>query len=174
MKQLLKLARLSIESELENKKLNINEEIKKKYSKKQACFVTLTINNKLRGCIGSLHASQELFKDVIENAKRAAFHDYRFYPLRKNEINKIKIEISVLSIPEKLGIGNKVFDKIKKNMGIILKKQNKNSTFLPQVWEQLPDKYEFLQQLSLKAGLNKDDWKEAEIRYYTVKSIKED
>jgi len=67
MKQLLKLARSAIETELENKPLIITEEIRKKFNKKQACFVTLTINNELRGCIGSLHARQELYKDVIEN-----------------------------------------------------------------------------------------------------------
>lgn len=173
MKELLKLARESIKSELNRERVKVNEDIKKKYFKKQACFVTLNENNELRGCIGSLEAHQELWKDVIENAIHAGFHDYRFMPVSKDELGKIKIEISVLTKSEKLGLGKEVFDKIDKKMGIILKKGINSATFLPQVWEQIPAKKEFLEQLSLKAGLAKNDWKDAEVWFYRVEKVEE-
>jgi AmmeMemoRadiSam system protein A len=137
LKPLLKLARDAIESKFCDKEVYVNEEIKKKFSKKQSCFVTLTEDGMLRGCIGSLYANQELWKDVVDNAIHAGFHDYRFLPLQEKELDKIKIEVSVLSIPEKLGIGESVFDKIDNKMGIILEKTGSSSTFLPQVWEQI-------------------------------------
>lgn len=170
---LLKIARDAIESKFYDKEIYVNEEIKKKFSKKQSCFVTLTEDGMLRGCIGSLYASQELWKDVVDNAVHAAFHDYRFRPVSEREIDKIKIEVSVLSIPEKLGIGSEVFDKIDNKMGIILEKSGASSTFLPQVWEQIKDKKQFLEELSLKAGLNKDAWKTAKISFYRVEKVEE-
>jgi len=172
-KPLLKIARESIKSHLHGDKLIIDDNIKKKYSEKQACFVTLIINGGLRGCIGSLEAHQELWKDVVDNAINAGFNDYRFNPVSLNELKKIKIEISILTFPEKLGIGEKVYDKIDNKMGIILKKGWNSATFLPQVWEQIPLKKQFLEQLSLKAGLGKDAWKDSEISFYRVESVEE-
>ena len=171
--KLTQLARKSIESYFQGKKFEPDVETKKKYSEKGACFITLTLNGNLRGCIGSLEAHRELWKDVCENAVNSAFNDYRFVPLKKEELSKIKIEVSVLSKAIKLGLGEKVFPKINNKMGIILKKGFNTATFLPQVWEQLPDKTEFLKELSLKAGLNANDWKTAEISYYTIKSEEE-
>lgn len=173
-KELLKLAREAIESKFYDREVYVNEGIKKRLSKKQSCFVTLTEDKMLRGCIGSLYANQELWKDVVDNAIHAAFHDYRFAGLRESELDKIKIEVSVLSIPEKLGIGLDVFDKIDNKMGIILEKAGSSSTFLPQVWEQIPDKKEFLEELSMKAGLNKDAWKTAKLSFYRVDKVEED
>ena len=174
MRYLLKLARSALESELNHKKIVFSDEIKKKYGEKKASFVTLTINNELRGCIGSLQAHQELYKDVIDNSINAGFNDPRFPEIDKEELKKIKIEISILTIPEKLGVGLNVFNKIDNKMGIILKKGFSSSTFLPQVWQDLPDKIDFLEHLSRKAGLSKDDWKDAEISFYRVESIEED
>jgi AmmeMemoRadiSam system protein A len=173
LKPLLKLAKEAIESKLYDREIYVNEKIKKEFSKKQSCFVTLTEDNMLRGCIGSLYANQELWKDVVDNAIHAAFHDYRFLALKEQELEKIKIEISVLSIPEKLGIGKEVFEKIDNKMGIILEKGNSSSTFLPQVWEQIKDKKEFLEELSMKAGLDKDAWKTAKISFYRVDKVEE-
>lgn len=174
MKELLKLAREAIECHLENKKIEVSKEIKKKYSEEKACFITLVENGELRGCIGSLEPRQELWKDVIENAVHAGFDDFRFFPLSKDELEKIKIEISILSVPKRLGVGEEVFDKINKKMGIVLKEERRSATFLPQVWEQISDKTEFLEQLSLKAGLDKDAWKDAEILVYGVEKVEED
>ncbi len=173
MKELLKLARGSLEAYFKNERLKVSAKIKKKYSDKKACFVTLSENKKLRGCIGSLKPRQELWKDVVENSVNAGFHDFRFFPLAEKELGNIKIEISVLTIPKRLGIGEKVFDKINKKVGIILKKDGKSATFLPQVWEQISSKRKFLEQLSIKAGLNKDDWKNSEIWFYKVESVRE-
>jgi len=174
LKPLLKLARDAIESKIYDKEIYVNEEIKKKFSKKQSCFVTLTEDNLLRGCIGSLYANQALWKDVIDNAIHAAFNDYRFSALGEKELDKIKIEISVLSIPKKLGTGKQVFDRIDNKMGIILEAEGSSSTFLPQVWEQIPDKKRFLEQLSLKAGLDKDAWKNAKLSFYRVNKVEEE
>lgn len=175
-KDLLKLSRETIKSKLDGKKLIINEEIKKKYSKKQACFVTLTINNELRGCIGSLESYQELWKDVIDNSINAAFNDPRFNPLDKNELKNVNIEISILSVAKKLNFKTPedLLKKIDMKMGLILKKGFYSSTFLPQVWEQIPEKINFLEHLSLKAGLTKDDWKSSNFWFYRVESIKEE
>lgn len=176
--ELLKLARESIKAELENKELAVSEDIKKRYSKKQACFVTLIEHNELRGCIGSIKPSQELWKDVIENARNAAFHDSRFPPISKEELEKIKIEISILSIPKK--ISYKSLEDLKKkikNKGIVIKKGWNSATYLPQVWEELPDADIFLSSLCRKALLSSDAWKniksKLEIWVYKTKKIKE-
>jgi len=166
--KLTELARMAIESHLKGEEFKPDEDTKKKYSKKGASFVTLTENNELRGCIGSLEAFQALWKDVIENAVNAAFKDPRFPRLTEEEFSEIKIEVSVLSESKKI-----VAEKINKNMGVILKHGMHTSTFLPQVWEELPDKTEFLEHLSLKAGLLKNAWKDSELFYYTVKAQKE-
>ncbi|VVB78192.1 Uncharacterised protein [uncultured archaeon] len=175
-KELLKLARDMIKSHLYGEKIKVNDEIKKKYSKKQACFVTLTEKGKLRGCIGSLQACQELWKDIIDNSIHAAFDDARFDSLSKNELDKIKIEISILSIPLKLKYTDPddLINKIDNKMGIVLKSGLYSATFLPQVWEELPNKIEFLENLSRKAGLSCDAWKQGcEIMFYRVESFKE-
>jgi len=167
---LLQLARQTLESFFQNKKFEPDEKTKSKYSDKRACFVTLNLNNQLRGCIGSLQAIQELWRDVTQNTINAAFNDPRFMPLTKEELNKIKIEISTLSKPKKLEFKNEkeLLEKINNKIGIILKRGSNSATFLPQVWQQIPDKIQFLEHLSQKAGLNKDAWKNSEIWFYNV------
>lgn len=173
--ELLKLARRAIESELNGDELKVDKEIKEKYSEKRASFVTLTEHKVLRGCIGSLYPNQELYKDVIENAKHAAFDDYRFPQLRKNELAGIRIEVSILSIPRKLEFKDEkeLLKKLNKNTGIVLKKGFNSATFLPQVWEELPNKIDFLENLCVKAGMGKDSWKNSEIYSYKVEKVKE-
>lgn len=173
---LLKLARETIKSELEGKPLTIDEKIKKEFSEKKACFVTLTIDGKLRGCIGSLIPRQEIWKEVVENAKNAAFHDPRFYSLTKTELEKIKIEISILSLPKEIFYKN--LDDLKrkiKGKGVILTYGFYSATYLPQVWEELKDEEEFLSSLCLKAGLPSNFWKKKglKIQTYSVKKIRE-
>lgn len=172
--ELLRLVRDSISSRFEDKDLSVSEDIKKKFFKNGACFVTLTLDGKLRGCIGTLEAYQSLYQDVIDNSISSAFNDFRFNPLTFEEFDKIKIEVSVLSNPKELGNGSIVFDKINKDMGIILKKGLHSSTFLPQVWEQISDKTEFLEHLSVKAGLGTDDWKKAKLWFYKVEKVWEE
>ncbi len=176
MKELLELARKCLEHHFSGDKLEVPEDIKKKFSENQACFVTLTENGGLRGCIGSLESRQELWKDVIENTLNAAFRDSRFLPLYSYELGKIKIEISVLNIPKKINFkdSDDLLNKIDKKMGLILKKAFYSATFLPQVWDEIPSKQEFLEHLSRKAGLDKDAWKDAEILFYRVEKVKEE
>ena len=88
---LTQLARETIKAKLEGKKLEVSEEVKKRFSKKQACFVTLTKRGNLRGCIGSLEPRQELWKDVQDNSLHGAFHDPRFPPIKEEELKDIKI-----------------------------------------------------------------------------------
>ncbi|MGC9309697.1 MAG: AmmeMemoRadiSam system protein A [Candidatus Nanoarchaeia archaeon] len=168
MMELQEIARNTIKAKLEGKGYEVPEKIKHRLADKRACFVTLKKHGQLRGCVGSLQARQALWKDIQENAINAAFHDFRFPALHKHELDNLEIEISVLSKPEKLGIGKQVYDKITKDVGVILKHPDGEATFLPQVWEQLPDKRQFLQTLSRKAGLQADAWQEAEIWVYKV------
>jgi len=176
-KDLLELSRKVIQSHFKNQKVEVSDKIKKKYSEKQACFVTLTKNGNLRGCVGSLYAHQPLYKDVIDNTINAAFNDYRFTPLSESELSCIKIEISVLSVAKKLDFSSsdELLKKLNHNMGVILKKGSYSATYLPQVWEELPDKIEFLSSLCLKAGLPSDSWKREgiEVYTYTVEKVKE-
>jgi AmmeMemoRadiSam system protein A len=128
------------------------------------------LNGNLRGCIGSLVPQKELWKDVQENAINAAIHDFRFSRLTGEELSKVKIEVSILSLPKKINPVNEkdLLMRINPGRGLILKKGTASATFLPQVWEQIPDKINFLEQLSIKAGLNRNAWKNAEMWYYTV------
>ena len=174
--KLTKIARKTLEEYFKGKQFIPDEHTKSVYNEKQACFVTLTINGNLRGCIGSLVPQKELWRDVQENAVNAAIHDFRFSKVSEEELVKIKIEVSVLSLPKKIRAVNEkdLLMRINSGRGFILKKGTSSATFLPQVWGQIPDKIEFLEQLSLKAGLNRNAWKSGEIWSYTVNSEKEE
>ena len=123
-----------------------------------AAFVTLTTgsNDQLRGCIGSLSAYQPLYKDIIANAQSAALRDSRFNPLNLNELEKIKVEVSILSEPQPL-LYHSIEDlreKIRPNIdGVVLEYNGYRATYLPKVWEQLPLFDSFFATLCQKAGL---------------------
>ena len=124
-----------------------------------ACFVTLEKNNNLRGCIGSVIARRPLINDIIMNAKNSAFNDPRFLPVQQNEISQLKIAVSILSEPKKMSFTdeNDLLRQMRPNIdGIIIKDGIYQAVYLPSVWEQLPDKREFLETLKVKAGLNPD------------------
>lgn len=124
-----------------------------------ACFVTLEKNNTLRGCIGSVIARRPLINDIIMNAKNSAFSDPRFLPVQQNEISQLKIAVSILSEPKKISFTdeNDLLRQMRPNIdGIIIKDGIYQAVYLPSVWEQLPDKREFLETLKVKAGLNPD------------------
>ena len=173
--KLTEIARETIEAALKDKEFELDEDTKKDFHRKGASFVTLTEDGDLRGCIGSLIARHELWKDVQENALNAAFRDPRFLPLRPGEFGDIKIEVSILSEPKKLEVKdeNDLLSKINNKMGLILHKDGKQATYLPQVWEQIKDKIEFLESLAVKASLHKDDWKKADFEYYFVEKEEE-
>ncbi|MCF8027041.1 MAG: AmmeMemoRadiSam system protein A [Desulfobacteraceae bacterium] len=140
------------------------------FESRRGTFVTLKINDQLRGCIGNLLPDKPLISAVQDNAVNAAFQDPRFAPLSKQEFEKIQIEVSLLTEPKPLNYkdGRDLLDKLRPHVdGVILRKGPYSSTFLPQVWEQLPDKKTFLEQLCMKAGLPADAWQKGDIEVLT-------
>lgn len=139
-----------------------------------ACFVTLHRQNQLRGCIGSLQVKQPLIEDVAINAYAAAFQDPRFPPMEKNEIDDLSIHISVLSKSESIDFSTEddLLQKIRPGVdGLILMDRGHRGTFLPSVWDTLPEPRAFLRQLKLKAGLSEDYWSDSiQIERYTTES----
>ncbi|MBU0930290.1 MAG: AmmeMemoRadiSam system protein A [Nanoarchaeota archaeon] len=155
-KELLKLARNSIESFFDNKEIKTEN-----FKEKKGVFVTLYTDNKVRGCIGFIEPNSSLGVHVIKAARLAAFQDPRFPPLKKNE--KFRIEISVLTKPEL--IKEKEPEKILKNIeinkdGLIISYKGYNGLLLPQVaTENNLSKEEFLEAVCNKAGLQGISWK---------------
>lgn len=138
-----------------------------------ASFVTLTLDSHLRGCIGTLSAHRPLDEDVAHNAIAAALHDPRFAPVSEAELERILIEVSVLSERHPLPFDTEasVRDALRPGIdGVVLQAGPYNhATFLPQVWGQLPDPAAFLTALKTKAGLAESWWSEdAHIETYTV------
>ena len=133
-------------------------------------FVTLTINGQLRGCIGSLTSDEPIRSGVRRNAINAAFHDPRFTPLSAADFEKIKIEVSILSEPQRLNYrdSDDLAEKLRVGVdGVIVRKGHASATFLPQVWEQLPDTHEFLNHLCTKAGLAANAWQQTRLDVLT-------
>ena len=141
-------------------------------------FVTLKIGGQLRGCIGSLVGREPLVEGVRSNAMNAAFNDPRFSPLTRRELDRVAIEVSVLTEPQPL-----VYDdaadlvaKIRPRVdGVTIQKELAGATFLPQVWEQLPEAEDFLRHLCTKAGLSADAWRKGDliVETYQVQSFEE-
>jgi AmmeMemoRadiSam system protein A len=147
-------------------------------SETKACFVTLTENGELRGCIGHIVPQEPLYQAVEDNARNAATRDPRFVPVQPGEAGKIKIEISVLTEPKPLLFTSPedLLAKLQPGKdGVVLKLDGHSATFLPQVWEQLPDKVEFLNHLSEKAGCAPGDWRKpgTSVLIYHVEAFKE-
>lgn len=137
-----------------------------------ATFVSLTKNGELRGCMGSLEAHRPLRQDVAENAHAAAFRDPRFAPVSAAEWPQVRVEVSLLTPPETLAVGDEaeLCRQLRPGIdGVILQAGQRRATYLPQVWEQLPTAAEFLSQLKQKAGLSPDYWSsEVIIQRYQV------
>ena len=147
----------------------------KKLQENGASFITLEIDQQLRGCIGTLEAYQPLVQDVVQNAYAAAFRDPRFMPLTKEEYPNLTKHISVLSKPSPMSFTSEkdLLKQIRPEIdGLIISDQGYRGTFLPSVWETLPQPELFLQHLKLKAGLPSDYWsKTIKIERYTVEMI---
>ncbi len=137
-----------------------------------ACFVTLTQHGQLRGCIGSLSARRLLLEDVQSNAVAAALQDSRFLPLSPAELTQTAIEVSLLSPLQPLPVASEAqaLAQLRPGVdGVVLECQHLRSTFLPQVWEQLPEPADFMAHLKLKAGLPRHFWSDAvRLHRYTV------
>jgi AmmeMemoRadiSam system protein A len=143
-----------------------------------ASFVTLTIASELRGCIGTLEAYQPLYRDVADHARQAALEDYRFPPVSTEEVPLLEIEISRLTPPVPLRYSSPADlpALLHPNLdGVILKDGGRRATFLPQVWEQLPDVGLFLSHLCQKMGAQPDLWrrKVLEVSIYHVEEFSE-
>ncbi len=143
---------------------------------KRATFVTLTRNEQLRGCIGTLEAYEALISNVARNAYSAAFSDPRFAPLSRAERGDLAIKISILTPPEPLAVVSEddLIAKLRPHVdGVILDDGHHRATFLPSVWESLPERREFLRHLKHKAGMNPDAWSPT-IKVRTYRAIEID
>jgi AmmeMemoRadiSam system protein B/AmmeMemoRadiSam system protein A len=142
-----------------------------------ATFVTLTQNGQLRGCIGSLEAHRPLDRDVRANAVAAAFRDPRFPPLTLAELPRTRVEVSLLTAPQTMSFKDEAdaLRQLRPNVdGVIFIAGQRRSTFLPQVWEQLPQPRQFMAHLKQKAGLPADYWSsEVQLQRYEVQKWKE-
>jgi len=142
-----------------------------------ATFVTLTQDGELRGCIGSLEAHRPLDRDVVANAVAAAFSDPRFPPLTLAELPRTRIEVSLLTAPQAMRFDDEAdaLGQLRPHVdGVILVAGHRRATFLPQVWEQLPDPRQFMAHLKQKAGLPADWWSsEVQLQRYEVRKWKE-
>jgi AmmeMemoRadiSam system protein A len=179
-KYLLSLARQSIENYLTDTSLPSLQEstLSSKLREEGASFVTLTYKGYLRGCVGALEPYQSLVKDVRDHAIAAAFQDFRFPPVQANEMKDISIEISYLTQPELLSYENPddLLKKLRPNIdGVVIQDGVRRATFLPQVWEKIPDPAEFLGQLCMKMGASPDLWrkKKLQIKTYQVEEFHE-
>ncbi len=135
-----------------------------------ASFVTLTTHRDLRGCIGSLEARQPLALDIRDNAVSAAFRDPRFPPMQEKELEDLRVEVSVLSAPEPLSYASPddLIAQLRPGVdGVVIESGWNRATFLPQVWEKLPDPRQFLEHLCLKAYLPADAYRKPGLDIYT-------
>jgi len=180
-KLLLETARNAIRQELDKEeKLPLAlDEYSPKLQANGACFITLMKNGVLRGCVGSIEAVQPLVQDVRERAVAAAFQDYRFPSLKLPELEEIRIEISRLTQPCKLSYEDPedLITKLRPRIdGVILRYQTRRATFLPQVWEQLPNPELFLNRLCVKMGLDQSIWRIAilQVETYQVEKFQEE
>ena len=142
-----------------------------------ATFVTLKVEGELRGCVGSLVPRRPLGEDVRANAQAAAFDDPRFPPLDRAEFDALEVEVSVLSVAAPIVVASEgeLHAQLRPGIdGVTLQWGVRRATFLPQVWESLPDAREFLGHLKRKAGLPLDFWSdELAISRYTVEKFTE-
>jgi MEMO1 family protein len=163
-KALLDLARKTVTAAVTNKPLPALDAktLPEKFRPARGCFVTLNKKGQLRGCVGYIFPYKPLGQAVIDNAVNAALRDTRFKPVAPEELKDIEIEISILTVPAELKFSSPkdLLAKLRPNVdGVVLKfAQGRQSTYLPQVWGQIPGKEQFLSSLSVKAGMPKDAW----------------
>lgn len=149
-----------------------------KFWQDQGVFVTLTERGELRGCIGTILPVSPLVEAVAANARAAAFEDPRFEPVDETEFADLHIEISLLSVPERLDFTGRPDLESRlaaSHPGVILQLGARQATFLPQVWDELPDASDFLEALCHKAGLPTDSLRRPELVVftYTVEAFEE-
>jgi AmmeMemoRadiSam system protein A len=175
----IQIAKTAIQARFDGSKIDKEQYVSMypELSEKKACFVTLTQQKHLRGCIGSIIAHQSLIDDLISNAVSAAFQDPRFPPLRPEEFSETSVEVSLLTHPTEVIYSDRdnLFQIIRPRIdGVILRYNNHQATFLPQVWDELNDFDTFFAHLGLKAGIGSDPLSyHPEIYTYQVDKFKE-
>ena len=170
---LLRLAREAMEYAVRGKTLSMppldNRFLTPRLLENGASFITLTINNNLRGCIGALEAYQPLANDVREHAVAAALEDPRFRPVDESELSRISLEVSRLTVPHPLEYSSSedLLAKLHPHIdGVVLKDDYRRATFLPQVWEKIPDPTDFLDHLCAKMGAKQNLWRNTKLEVY--------
>ena len=146
-------------SELAVKEKDVNRKLRQK----AACFVTVYVNEDLRGCIGNAVAVDPLYKAIIHNTVETISHDYRFLPITKEDLPDLTVEVSVLTPLKAYQPKNNqalLGFLAQHKPGLVLEKFGRSALFLPQVWKELPNTEDFLSHLCLKAGLSPEAWKE--------------
>lgn len=139
---------------------------------KRGTFVTLKAHGELRGCIGCLVATDAMVEEVKRNALHAAFGDSRFKPVEKEELGGIEVEISILTAPTPLAYvsAEELLRALQVGIdGVIILQGGRSATFLPQVWQQLPDPQDFLSHLCRKACLPVDAWQSGGLEVFTYR-----
>lgn len=177
---LLKFARHAIQDAVSNKPItppDLNS-LTPNLKTPGASFVTLTRNGELRGCIGALEPKLPLVEDVREHAIASALQDFRFPPVQAEELPDIRIEISMLTIPTDLDYESPqdLLAKLRPGVdGVILRDGYRRATFLPQVWEKIPNPDEFLSSLCMKMGASPDLWRRKKllVQRYQVEEFHE-
>ena len=178
---LLRLAREAMERGVKGEKLASLDpsSLPARLREEGSSFITITAHGQLRGCIGALDAYQSLAEDVREHAVAAALKDPRFPPVREDELSGIQIEVSRLTrpVPLEYGDADDLLSKLRPHVdGVILSDDaHHRATFLPQVWEKIPDPAEFLNNLCYKMGVEPDFWrrKHFEVLTYQVEEFHE-
>ena len=169
---LLQLARQALEAGVRGQALPRLDlaKISSRLGQPGASFVTLTRHGELRGCVGALEAYQSIAEDVREHAIAAALQDYRFPPVQPHELSEIKIEISCLTTPQDLEYAQPgdLPGALRPHIdGVTLFDGWRRATFLPQVWEKLPEPQAFLSHLCQKMGVAPDLWFQRKLRVQT-------
>jgi len=177
---LLRLARQAMERGVKGGKIPPldNASLSPLLREQGASFVTLTVRGELRGCIGALEPYQPLAEDVREHALAAALEDPRFPPVSERELNGISIEVSRLTrpIPLEYQDADDLLSKLRPHVdGVVLKDGFHRATFLPQVWEKIPDPVDFLNNLCYKMGVSQNLWrrKHLDVLTYQVEEFHE-
>jgi len=164
---LLAYARRILENKIKNGEAEDEDCPDSNYLQSAGVFVTLNKGKELRGCIGYIEPVASIWDAIRENTVAAATGDPRFETVTEEELPEIKIEISILTRPkecrlEEIKIGED---------GVVLEQGQKKSTYLPQVWQSLPEKEKFLGTLCEKAGLSAECWQESSTKFYRYGAI---
>lgn len=177
---LLRLARASMDAAVTGDRLPVPEfsAYPPRLVERRGCFVTLRQSGTLRGCIGNVRARDPLCRMIVENARSAALDDPRFSPVTSAELSELVVEVSVLTEPRPLtGLSaDELLTRLTpRRDGVLLQIGGRVATFLPQVWEMLPDPRVFLDRLAQKAGCAPDAWRtpSASVQIYQAQHLDE-